>query len=333
MEGKKIIYSAIQPTGCITLGNYVGAVNTWLDLQEDENYHCIYSIADMHSLTVRQVPSELRKRSLSFFAQYLACGVDPEKNIMYIQSHVREHAELCWILNCFTYVGEASRMTQFKDKSQKHADNVNMGLMDYPVLMAADILLYNTSLVPIGVDQKQHLEIARDIATRFNGIYGDVFTVPDGYIPTTGAKITSLQDPTAKMSKSDPDENATIKLLDDNAAIARKIKRAVTDSEARVYADESKPGITNLLTIYAAMRNISLEQAVKECEGMNYGTFKNAVADSIIEVFEPIRKRYEDLENNKDYLMSVIRSGDEKAREIAFKTMRKVFKKVGFVER
>ena len=333
MEGKKIIYSAIQPTGVITLGNYVGAVNNWIDLQNNDEFDCIYSIADMHSLTVRQVPSELRARSLSFFAQYLACGIDPVKNIMYIQSHVKEHAELCWILNCFTYVGEASRMTQFKDKSQKHADNINMGLMDYPVLMAADILLYHTSLVPIGVDQKQHLEIARNIATRFNNIYGDVFTVPEGYINTTGAKITSLQDPTAKMSKSDPDENATIKLIDDNAAIARKIKRAVTDSDARVYVSENKPGITNLLAIYAAMHKITIEEAERQCQDMNYGTFKSAVADSIIEVFEPIREKYLDLSKNKDYLMSVIRDGDERAREIAFKTMRKVCKKVGFVER
>lgn len=333
MDAKKIIYSGTQPTGCITLGNYVGAISNWLDLQKNDEFQCIYSIVDMHSLTVRQVPQELRKRTLSFFAQYLACGLDPEKNIMYIQSHVPEHAELCWILNCFTYVGEASRMTQFKDKSQKHADNVNMGLMDYPILMAADILLYNTALVPIGVDQKQHLELARDLAMRFNNIYGDVFTVPEGYIPTTGAKVMSLQDPTSKMSKSDPDENATIKLIDDNDAIARKIRKAVTDSEARVYLSENKPGITNLLTIYAKCNNITLEEAEKACQDMNYGTFKNAVADSVINVLEPIRNKYFELEKEKDYLMTIARNGAERARNIAYKTMRKVFKKVGFVER
>ena len=333
MEAKKIIYSGIQPSGVITLGNYVGAISNWLELQKSEDTQCIYSIVDMHSLTVRQDPAELRKRTLSFFAQYLACGLDPDKNIMYIQSHVSEHAELCWILNCFTYVGEASRMTQFKEKSAKHADNVNMGLMDYPILMAADILLYNTSLVPIGIDQKQHLEIARDIAARFNNIYGNVFTVPEGYIPTTGAKVMSLQDPTSKMSKSDPDENATIMLIDDNDAIRRKIKRAVTDSDSRVYLSDEKPGIKNLLTIYASCNGISLEDAEKACTDMNYGTFKTAVADSVVNVLEPIRKSYLDIVGDKEYIMKVAREGAERAKSIAFRTMRKVYKKVGFVER
>ena len=329
---KKTIYSGIQPTGCITLGNYIGAINNWLSLQEDENYECIYSIVDLHALTVRQVPAEFRARALSFFAQYLACGLSPEKNIMYFQSHVPAHAELTWILNCFTYIGEASRMTQFKDKSQKHADNVNMGLMDYPILMAADILLYNTALVPIGIDQKQHLELARDLANRFNNVYSPTFTVPEPYIAKVGAKIMSLQDPTSKMSKSDSNANATISILDTRDDIMRKIKRAVTDSENEIRLGEDKAGITNLLTIYSACKGISIEDALKECSGMNYGVFKELVGEAVDFKLSPIRDRYNELISDKDYLLSIAKEGAMKADYIARKTLRKVYKKVGLVQ-
>ena len=292
---KKIIYSGIQPTGLVTLGNYIGALSNWLKLQNDENYQCIYSIADLHSLTVRQVPSEFRNRAISFFAQYLACGLDPQKNIMYFQSHVHEHAELTWILNCFTYVGEASRMTQFKDKSQKHPDNINMGLMDYPVLMAADILLYNTSLVPIGVDQKQHLEIARDLAMRFNNTYSPTFTVPEPLISGVGAKIKSLQNPLAKMSKSDPNENATISILDSTDDIMRKFKRAVTDSDTEIRYGEDKPGISNLITIYASCKGITIDDAVKELQGLSYAALKEMVGCSVVDILAPVKARYDEL--------------------------------------
>lgn len=332
MDERKVIYSGIQPTGGITLGNYIGAVNNWLKLQSDPTNQCIYSIVDMHAMTVRQVPSEFRARVLSFFAQYLALGIDPEKSIVYIQSHVHEHAELTWILNCFTYIGEASRMTQFKDKSSKHADNVNMGLMDYPILMAADILLYNTKLVPIGIDQKQHLELARTLAERFNNACSPTFNVPEGFIPPSGAKIMSLQAPTFKMSKSDENDNATIYLLDSNEAIERKIKRAVTDSDGQIRLGEDKDGVTNLLTIYAACNNITVEQAVAYFCGMNYANLKQAVADSVIALVTPFKDNYNRLINDKDYLLKVAKDGAERASDIARKTLRKVYKKVGFVQ-
>lgn len=329
---KKIIYSGIQPTGCITIGNYIGALSNWLALQEDENYQCIYSIVDLHSLTVRQVPAELRARALSFYAQYLACGVDPEKNIMYFQSHVPAHAELTWILNCFTYVGEASRMTQFKDKSQKHADNVNMGLMDYPVLMAADILLYGTDLVPIGIDQKQHLELTRDLAMRFNNLYSPTFTVPEGYFPKVGAKIMSLQDPTSKMSKSDPNPNGAVSILDSRDDIMRKFKRAVTDSDTEIRFGEDKPGISNLLTIYAVATGKTIDEAVRECAGLSYGQFKELVGEAVDALLTPVRDKYNDLIKDKQYLLDTARNGAERANEIARKTLRKVYKKVGLVQ-
>lgn len=330
---KKVIYSGIQPTGRITLGNYIGAVSNWIRLQDDDNYLKIYSVVDLHSLTVRQVPSELRARSLSFFAQYMAMGLDPDKNIIYFQSHVHEHTELTWILNCLTYIGEASRMSQFKDKSAKHADNINMGLMDYPVLMAADILLYNTALVPIGIDQKQHLELARDLAQRFNSQYSPTFTVPEPYINTLGAKIMSLQDPISKMSKSDCNEIATIYVLDEPDVIMRKIRRAVTDSDGDIRFDiENKPGVSNLLTIMATCKGISIEAAAKECQGMNYGEFKDAVGETIVSILAQTQNKYKELIADKDYLLKVAKQGAEQASAIASKTLRKVYKKVGLVQ-
>lgn len=329
---KKIIYSGIQPTGCITLGNYIGAINNWMILQDNENYQCIYSIADLHGLTVRQIPSQYRNQALSFFAQLLALGLNPEKNIMYFQSHVHEHTELTWILNCLTYIGEANRMTQFKEKSDKHADNINMGLMDYPILMAADILLYNSALVPVGVDQKQHLELARDLANRFNNTYSPTFTVPEPYINKVGAKIMSLQNPLSKMSKSDANINATISILDSNDDIMRKFRRAVTDSDGVIRVGEDKPGVTNLLTIYSATTGKSLESVLEECQALNYAQFKELVGESVVALLEPIRKRYEDIISNKDYLLSVAKDGAIKASEIAYKTIRKVYKKVGLVQ-
>lgn len=337
MEKKPIAFSGIQPTGVITIGNYIGAIKNWLALQDV--YDTVYSIVDLHSLTVRQVPSELRKRSLSFFAQYLACGLNPDKSIIYYQSQVPEHCELTWILNCFTYIGEMSRMTQFKEKSAKHADNINMGLMDYPVLMAADILLYQTNVVPIGIDQKQHVEIARDIALRFNNLYSETFAIPEPLTPTQGAKITSLQNPTAKMSKSDPDENGYIALIDSPETILRKIKRAVTDSENCVEfraASETLPakdGINNLLTIYSEFDGRSIQDIAKEYQTLGYGKFKDDLAETVIEKLRPIRDKYNDLLNNKDYLTKIAKEGAEKARYIAQKTLRKVHKKIGLIEK
>lgn len=329
---KKIVYSGIQPTGNITIGNYIGAIKNWLSLQDDETTQCIYSIVDLHSLTVKQVPSELRQRSVSFFAQYLAMGLDPNKNIMYYQSHVHEHAALTWILNCMTYIGEASRMTQFKEKSKKNADNLNMGLMDYPVLMAADILLYGTNYVPIGVDQKQHLELARDLAERFNSRYSETFAIPEPFIGAVGAKIMSLQEPTKKMSKSEADANASILLLDDSDTIMRKIKRAVTDSDGEVRIGEDKPGVTNLVTIYSAFTDKTMDEALKDLGGMNYGSLKVAVADSIIAKLAPIRAKYEEYMADKAYIAEIARQGAERASAIASKTLRKVYKKVGLYQ-
>ncbi len=331
MDKKKVVYSGIQPTGCLTLGNYIGAVSNWLTMQEE--YDCIYGIADLHALTVRQVPSEFRKTALGFFAQYIAMGLDPKKSILYFQSHVPQHTELTWILNCFTYVGEASRMTQFKDKSQKHIDNINMGLMDYPVLMAADILLYQADLVPVGIDQKQHLELTRDIAMRFNSLYSPTFAVPEAYIPKQGAKICSLSDPTAKMSKSDPDTNATISIIDKPEVIMNKIKRAVTDSEPHVEYREDKPGISNLLTIFSGVTGESIESLVEQYRDKGYAVFKNAVGEAVVEKLRPVKVEYEKLIADKEYLMSVAREGAERAQRIAYKTLAKVYRKVGLVER
>ena len=324
---KKRIFSGIQPTGNLTLGNYIGALRNFSLLQDE--YDCLYSIVDLHALTVRQNPAELRKACLRTMAIFLASGLDPEKNIIYFQSQVPAHAELGWVLNCFTYMGEMSRMTQFKDKSAKHADNINCGLFTYPVLMAADILLYQTDLVPIGADQKQHLEIARDIAERFNGVYGDVFTIPDGYFPKVGARVMSLQEPTRKMSKSDPEETY-IAILDKPDVIRKKIRRAVTDCESIVaYDPENRPGVANLMSILAALTGKGMDEIAAEFEGQGYGTFKDAVADAVIDALSPIQAEYDRISADKAYLQQVMDSGRDRAAAIAHRTMLKVRKKLG----
>jgi tryptophanyl-tRNA synthetase len=329
-KNQKVLLSGIQPTGVMTIGNYIGAVKNWLTMPAD----ClsIYFIADLHALTIKQEPAKFRETALSFFAQYLAAGLDPEKHILYFQSHIPEHTQLTWALNCFTYLGEVQRMTQFKDKAQKHSENINMGLMDYPVLMAADILLYNTDLVPVGIDQKQHLELARDIAIRFNSRFGEVFTVPDVYISKHGAKIYSLSDPTAKMSKSDEDSNAYVSIIEEPDAIMRKFKRAVTDSGSEIVHREDKPGISNLLNIYSEMTGTSIADAEKSFEGKGYGYFKQAVAEAVIERLAPVRENYKRLIADKKYLLEVAKSGAEKARVIARRTVNKVYKKLGLIE-
>ncbi len=332
MEEKKVIFSGVQPSGNITLGNYLGAIKNWVDMQKD--YHCCYAIMDMHSITVRQQAAELRKRTLDLLKLYIACGIDPEENLLFVQSHVPAHAELAWVLNCYTYMGELSRMTQFKDKSASHADNINAGLFTYPVLMAADILLYQADLVPVGKDQMQHIEICRDIAQRFNGLYGDVFKIPEGYLPPAGAKVMSLQEPTKKMSKSDENGKAYVAMLDDFSVISKKIKSAVTDSEGVVQyreGDESKAGINNLMTIFSAVTGKSLETIEQEYAGRGYGDFKKDVADAVVETIRPIREKYDQLSNDKAYLTEVYTKGAEKARRISQRTLNKVYKKVGFI--
>ncbi|MBR4982425.1 MAG: tryptophan--tRNA ligase [Lachnospiraceae bacterium] len=331
IDGKKVLFSGMQATGNLTLGNYLGALKNWVTLSDE--YECFYSVVDLHSITVRQDPAELRKRARNLLTLYIAAGLDPKKNCIYYQSHVSGHAELSWILNCFTYMGELNRMTQFKDKSAKHADNINAGLFTYPVLMAADILLFQADVVPVGKDQLQHLEITRDIAQRFNGVYGDVFTIPEPYIGKAGAKIMSLQEPTKKMSKSDENPNASILLMDDPDTIIRKFKRAVTDSEACICYRDEQPGIKNLLDIYCACNNKTPEEAVKEFEGKGYGDFKLAVGESVVSVLKPVQDEFARLSKDKAYIDSVIKENADKAGYYATKTLRKVQKKVGFPER
>jgi len=327
---KKTLLSGIQPSGNLHLGNYLGAVKNWAALPDE--FNCFYFMADLHTLTVRQNPAELRRRSTTQLAQYIACGLDPKKNIMFIQSHVPQHAELSWVLGCYTQFGELSRMTQFKDKSAKHADNVNAGLFTYPSLMAADILLYQTDLVPVGVDQSQHLEITRDIAARFNGVYGDTFTLPEPFIPKMGARIMSLGNPENKMSKSDPD--GCVFLMDKPEDIMRKFKRAVTDCETAVRFDkDNKPGISNLLAIYCAATGKTIAEAEAEFADQGYGVFKPAVGEAVVELVRPIREKTEQLLADKTYLESIYKEGAERASYLANKTLRKVYKKVGFVAR
>lgn len=326
-QPRKRIFSGIQPTGTLTLGNYIGALRNFEILQSE--YDCLYSIVDLHAITVRQNPAELRKACLKVMSLFLAVGLDPDKSLIYFQSHVHEHAELAWILNCYTYMGELSRMTQFKDKSAKHADNINAGLFTYPSLMAADILLYQTDLVPIGADQKQHLELSRDLAERFNAVYGQTFVVPDAYIPKIGARVMSLLEPTRKMSKSDPEETY-IAMLDDADTIRRKIRRAVTDSEASVRFDpESKPGVSNLMSILSTLSGASLESIESEFGSSGYGKFKDAVAESIIETLRPIHERFDKISADKPYLEKVMTESAQKASYLASRTMLKVRKKVG----
>lgn len=325
---KKVLFSGMQATGNLTLGNYLGALKNWLTLSDE--YECFYSVVDMHSITVRQDPATLRKRARALLTLYIAAGLDPEKNCIYYQSHVSGHAELAWILNCFTYMGELNRMTQFKDKSAKHADNINAGLFTYPVLMAADILLFQSDVVPVGIDQMQHLEITRDIAQRFNGIYGDVFTIPEVYVGKVGAKIMSLQDPMKKMSKSDENANASIYLMDDMDTIMRKCKRAVTDSLAQIRYCDDQPGVKNLINIYSACTGLSVQDVEKEFDGKGYGEFKMAVGEAVISVLKPLQEEYARLSEDKAYIDRIIKENAEKADCYAMKTLRKVKKKVGF---
>lgn len=332
-DQKKTIFSGVQPSGKLTLGNYLGAIRNFPVLQE--TYNCIYCVVDLHAITVRQEPAKLRRATLELLAQYIACGINPKETILFIQSHVPAHAELAWILNCYTMFGEASRMTQFKDKSSKHIDNVNVGLFAYPVLMAADILLYQADLVPVGVDQSQHIELCRDVANRFNGIFPDTFTIPSGMISESGqgAKIMSLADPARKMSKSDENENGYILLMDKPEDIMRKFKRAVTDSDDKIIFSEDKPGISNLLQIHAIATGKTIDETQATYAGRGYGDFKKETGEAVVELLRPIREKTEDLLKNKDYLETVYREGAAKANHLARKTLDKVYRKVGFVKR
>ena len=328
---RKRIFSGIQPSGDLTLGSYMGAIKNWVPLQDE--YDCIYCIVDMHAITVRQDPALLRRRTLEQLAQYIACGLDPVRSVIFIQSHVPQHAELAWVLGCYTQFGELSRMTQFKDKSKKHADNITAGLFTYPVLMAADILIYNADLVPVGQDQTQHLEIARDIAGRFNGIYGDTFTLPEGYVPAAGAKIMSLAEPTKKMSKSDTNVNSFILMTDDKDAIVRKFKRAVTDSDGVVRFDrETKPGVSNLMCIYSTFTGKSNDEIAAEFEGKGYGDFKLAVAEVTADALAPVQAEYGRILADKTYVDEVLKNGAERASRLANRTVSKVYRKVGLLQ-
>lgn len=324
----KTIFSGMQPSNVPSLGNYLGAIKNWVSLQQE--YNSIYCIVDLHAITVRQDPSELRKKSRDLLILYIACGLDPKSNIIYYQSHVSAHSELAWILNCFTYMGELSRMTQFKEKSSRHNSNINTGLFTYPVLQAADILLFNTDLVPVGEDQRQHLELCRDIAIRFNNIYGEVFKIPDIFIGKSGARIMSLQEPTKKMSKSeDINANNTIYLLDDPNVIINKVKRAVTDSDNKVIYSDEKHGISNLINIYRTITNKSIAEIEREFEGKGYGEFKLSVGEAVVNELKPIQQRFKELKENKDYIDEIIKENKEKANYLANKTLRKVKKKIG----
>ncbi|MBR0171369.1 MAG: tryptophan--tRNA ligase [Lachnospiraceae bacterium] len=326
---KQRMLSGIQPTGTFTLGNYIGAVKHWGRMQED--YECAYFIADLHSLTVRMDASARKAQSMEAYMLLLSCGLDPEKTLVFMQSHVPAHAEMGWILSCYTQFGELSRMTQFKDKSQTHADNINAGLFTYPSLMAGDILLYQADFVPVGEDQRQHLELTRDIATRFNNLYGEVFRVPEPYIPQVGGRVMSLQDPTKKMSKSDENVNSYILMLDDPKVIVNKFKRAVTDSEKEIIFKEGKDGINNLMVIYSAVTGKTLDQIRDEFEGKGYGDFKLAVGEAVAETFRPVREKYADLQKNKDYVAQMMKQGAETAHKVSQRTLSRVRKKLGLL--
>ena len=328
---KKIVFSGVQPSGSLTIGNYIGALRNFVELQDE--YECYYCIVDLHAITIPQIPKNLRAHTLDVLSLYMAVGMDPQKSTLFIQSHVPAHAELSWILNTITSMGQLNRMTQFKEKAKKSDDNVNAGLFAYPVLMAADILLYQSDFVPVGDDQKQHLELARDLAERFNGRYSDTFVVPEPLIKEFGARIMSLQDPESKMSKSDKDENAFVLMLDSRDAISQKIKRAVTDSIGVVSYTDEQPGVKNLLNIYSVMAGKSIERIVDDYEGKGYGIFKEDLTEVVIETLTPIQERYNEYRSNKDFLEKVYKEGAEKAEVTAFKTLRKVYKKVGFIPR
>lgn len=328
-ERKKRSLSLIQPTSIPTLGNYLGAMRGWPQFQED--YDTIFGIADLHSITVRQEPAKLRQQTTQLYAMLMAVGLDPEKSILFVQSHVPQHSQLAWLLNCYTQFGELNRMTQFKDKSQQHSDNVNAGLFTYPCLMAADILLYQADVVPVGADQKQHLEITRDIAERFNGVYGSVFTVPEPYFPKAGARVMSLQDPTRKMSKSDPNPKGTVYLTDEPSVIMKKFKSAVTDSDMSVHYGDGKDGINNLMTIYSAVTGDSIETIEHDFAGKGYGDFKKAVGEAVVAELEPVQKKYNELMQDKKYLQECWTNGANTASYFANKTLSKAMKKIGFV--
>jgi tryptophanyl-tRNA synthetase len=328
---KKVVFSGVQPSGAFTLGNYIGALRNFVELQDE--YECYYCIVDMHAITVPQVPKDLRKNTLDVLALYLACGMDPDKSTLFIQSHVSAHAELAWVLNTITYMGQLNRMTQYKEKSRKSEENLNAGLFTYPVLMAADILLYGADFVPVGDDQKQHLELARDLAVRFNNRYSDTFVVPEPMIKEFGARIMSLQNPESKMSKSDQDENAFILLQDPKDKIAKKIKKAVTDSKGEVLYSDDQPGVKNLINIYSVLDGISVEEVVQRYENKGYGDFKKDVAEVVVTALSPLQERYLDYLNNKDFLEEVYKKGATKAEEKAYKTLAKVYKKVGFIKK
>ena len=325
----KPVFSGVQPSGNLTIGNYLGAIKNFSRFSDE--YKTFYCVVDLHAITVRQVPAELRKRTYETLALYMACGLDEKKNTLFVQSQVPEHAELGWVLNCYTMFGELSRMTQFKDKSAKHAQNINAGLFTYPTLMAADILLYGTDIVPVGQDQKQHLELARDIAIRFNQAYSETFTVPEGYIPTDTMKIMSLAEPTAKMSKSDPNMNASVFILDSKDDIMRKFKRAVTDSDSAVRYSDDKPGVSNLMTIYRAFTGKTLDEIEREFDGRGYGDFKLAVGEACADGLAPVRAEFQRLMADKAHLEAVMKAGAEDAHRTAFKMMSKVKRKIGFV--
>lgn len=332
MDKKPVIFSGIQPSGKLTLGNYIGAMRNWVALQD--LYDCYYCVVDLHAITVRQEAAAMRKRCVETMALLLACGLDPEKVTIFMQSHVSAHAELGWVLSCNAYMGELGRMTQFKEKSTRHSDNINAGLFTYPVLMAADILLYQTNMVPVGADQKQHLELSRDIAIRFNNAYGETFALPEPYIPKVGARVMSLLEPEKKMSKSDDNENAYIALLDPIDVIVKKIKRAVTDSDAAIQFDfENKPGVTNLLSIYSACSGKTIEECMQELFGQGYGVLKQATADAVVSVIEPLQKRFAELMADKAYLNSIMHKSTEKAAKTAYRTLSKVYRKVGLAPR
>jgi len=330
-KNKKTIFSGIQPSGNLNIGGYIGAIKNWSKFQDE--YDCIFSLVDLHTITVRQNPDLLRQRLYDFLALYIACGLDPKKSIIFCQSHVPAHAQLAWILNCFTYIGELGRMTQFKDKSKKHSDNINVGLFSYPILMAADILLYQTNLVPVGVDQKQHIELARNIAIRFNNIYGTVFTIPEPYIDpiNKGGKIMSLLEPTKKMSKSDANDNNIINLLDSPDTIVKKMRKAVTDSSSEVRFHESKPGVSNLLCIYSNITNKSIEQLEKQYTNQGYGIFKDDLAQALIEFLQPIQQKYSILRHDETMLNSILQTGAQQAQQLAILTLNKVHEVIGFI--
>lgn len=326
---KKVIFSGIQPSGNLTLGNYLGALKNWVNLQED--YICYFCVVDLHAITVHQNPADLRKRTLELLSIYIAAGISPEKNILFIQSHVPAHSECCWLLTCNTYMGELSRMTQYKDKSQKYGNSIAAGLFNYPTLMAADILLYNADLVPVGIDQTQHLELTRDIATRFNNTYSPTFKLPEGYIPKAGAKIMDLQDPSKKMSKSSDNPNSFILIMDSPEIIKKKISRAVTDSIGIINYCDEQPGVKNLLNILCAINNTTPDELVSYYKGKGYAELKNDVANAIISELTPIQSKVNELLKDKSYLESIYKEGARKAAFIANKTLRKMQKKIGLI--